>query len=283
MSRHIPFHKTYVPESFLQNLPNLLNGKRLEGSGENNLACEDILSSFLNGARTLLTSSCTSALEAAVKLADIGSGDEVILPSYTFVASASAITRAGATPVFVDIDPETLCIDLSLIEQHITARTKAILAVHYAGFSCDMDSLKSLANRHNLRIIEDAAQSLMIGYKDTPLGTIGDFGCFSFHDSKVFSAGEGGALCINAPDKIDQAIIWRDKGTNRQDFLNKLVTKYEWVAQGTNACMSELNALFLKSQLDEAGQIIIARGKLFATYQDALTPLEDHGIKLCVC
>tara|TARA_B110000027_G_C16122545_1_gene304193 strand:- start:10411 stop:11547 length:1137 start_codon:yes stop_codon:yes gene_type:complete len=273
MANQIPFHKPYIPVELLDSFKDTLRLGHLEGNGPNTKQCELEMGALLKHDRVLLTNSCTSALEIAVAISGVGHGDEVILPSFTFVATASAVCRTGAKPVFVDIDRDTLCIDLQCAEKAITKRTKVIMPVHYAGISCDMDQLMQLASEHNIKVIEDAAQGFLCTYKTHQLGTIGDFGCFSFHNTKVFSAGEGGAIVVKNEEDWEKAIIWRDKGTNRQQFFQGKIDKYGWVGSGTNSLMSELNATLLMSQIENRGIILKRREQLFYRYLDAFKNL----------
>lgn len=273
MVNKIPFHKPYVSPDLEKALAEVIRSGVAEGNGPNSRLCEEEIGRVLGSKRILLTTSCTSALEMAVLLSGIGPGDEVIVPSFTFVATASAVCRSGAIPVFVDIDPETLCIDLTQVEAAITDRTKAILPVHYAGISCDMSELKVLANGYGLKIIEDAAQAFLGKYEDSYLGAIGDFGCFSFHNTKVFSSGEGGALVVNNAADWEKATVWRDVGTNRQDFLDGNVDKYSWIGDGTNISMPELSAAMLLTQIRSRDDILSKRKYLFERYLDCLSGL----------
>ena len=273
MVNQIPFHKPFIPEELMDSFKRALILGHLEGNGPNTKKCEIEISKLIKHDRILLTNSCTSALEIAVTLSGVGYGDEVIIPSFTFVSTASAVCRVGAKPVFVDIKRDTLCLDLLCVEKAITKRTKAIIPVHYAGISCDMDQLMQLASTHNIKVIEDAAQAFLCTYKKKPLGTIGDFGCFSFHNTKVFSAGEGGAIVVKNEEDWKKAVIWRDKGTNRQKFYEGKVDKYGWVGSGTNSLMSELNATFLISQIKNRDMILKKRERLFNRYLDVFTKL----------
>jgi len=223
--------------------------------------------------KVILTHSCTGALEMAAMLAEIKPGDEVLMPSFTFVTTASAFVRAGAKPVFVDIRPDTLNLDERLLEPAITVRTKAIVPVHYAGVACAMDSIMSLAAAHNLLVVEDAAQAVGATDKGRHLGTIGHLGCYSFHDTKNISSGEGGALVINDDRFTARAEIIRDKGTNRQSFLRGQVDKYTWVDLGSSFLASELTAAMLLAQLEESFLITAMRQRQYSYYLDQLQPL----------
>lgn len=227
--------------------------------------------------RVLLTTSCTHATELAAILADIKPGDEVIMPSYTFVSTADAFVLRGAKAVFVDIRPDTMNIDETLIEDAVTERTKAIVPVHYAGVSCEMDTICDIAKRHNLYVIEDAAQGVMATYKGRPLGTIGDYGCYSFHETKNLSMGEGGALLIKDKANILRAEIVREKGTNRSQFFRGEIDKYTWMDAGSSYLPSELNAAYLWAQLEDAQKIYDDRMRSWNLYYEQLKPLADEG------
>lgn len=227
--------------------------------------------------KALLTTSCTHATEMAAILADIEPGDEVIMPSYTFVSTADAFVLRGAKVKFVDIRPDTMNIDEKLIENAITKKTKAIVPVHYAGVSCEMDTIMDIARRHNLLVIEDAAQGVMSTYKGKALGTIGDFGCYSFHETKNYSMGEGGLLLIKNPDYIERAEIIREKGTNRSKFFRGQIDKYTWVEVGSSYLPSELNAAYLWAQLENADEIYRNRMDNWNLYYKLLTPLAENG------
>ena len=227
--------------------------------------------------KALLTTSCTHATEMAAILADIQPGDEVIMPSYTFVSTADAFVLRGARVKFVDIRPDTMNIDETLIEAAITKKTRAIVPVHYAGVSCEMDTIMDIARRHNLLVIEDAAQGVMSTYKGKALGTIGDFGCYSFHETKNYSMGEGGLLLIKNPDYIDRAEIVREKGTNRSKFFRGQIDKYTWVDAGSSYLPSELNAAYLWAQLEKAQEIYDDRMNSWNQYYEMLKPLAEAG------
>lgn len=227
--------------------------------------------------KALLTTSCTHATEMAALLCEIKPGDEVIMPSYTFVSTADAFVLRGATAVFVDINPDTMNIDETLIEDAITENTKAIVPVHYAGVSCNMDVIMDIAARHKLKVVEDAAQGVMSYYKGKPLGTFGDFGCFSFHETKNYSMGEGGCLLIRDKDMIEKAEIIREKGTNRSKFFRGEIDKYTWVEAGSSYLPSELNAAYLYAQLESAQEIFDDRMSSWNLYYELLTPLANEG------
>lgn len=239
--------------------------------------CARLLEERLGLCRVVLTPSCTAALEAAARLLELGPGDEVILPSFTFTSTANAVLLAGATPVFVDIRPDTLNLDERRIEEAITPQTRAIIPVHYAGVACEMDAIRAIAVRHGLAVVEDAAQAVCAFYKGRPLGGLGDLGAFSFHYTKNFMCGEGGALCINTPDLELPAFVYRDKGTNRRQFVLGQVDKYSWVGLGSSVTMGALPAAFLLAQLEAMEVITERRRVLYDAYRSALAPLERAG------
>ena len=247
------------------------------GDGEYTKKCNSWLEAQTGSSKVLLTTSCTHATEMAALLCDIQSGDEVIMPSYTFVSTADAFVLRGAKVVFVDIRPDTMNIDETKIEAAITKKTKAIVPVHYAGVSCDMDTIMDIARRHNLWVIEDAAQGVMSTYKGKPLGTIGDFGCYSFHETKNYSMGEGGALLIKSPDMVEPAEIIREKGTNRAKFFRGQIDKYTWVEAGSSYLPSELNAAYLYAQLEKADEINNMRRACWDKYYECLKDLQEAG------
>ncbi len=252
--------------------------RKICGDGVFTKRCGKWLEEHTGTAKALLTTSCTHATEMAALLAEIVPGDEVIMPSYTFVSTADAFVLRGAVPVFVDIRPDTMNLDEMLIEAAVTERTKAIVPVHYAGVSCEMDTICEIARKHRLLVIEDAAQGMMASYKGKPLGTIGDFGCYSFHETKNYSMGEGGALLIRDPKQIEQAEIIREKGTNRSKFFRGQIDKYTWVDAGSSYLPSELNAAYLWAQLELADKINEWRIRRFHQYMELLAPLEEKGL-----
>lgn len=255
-----------------------IDNKKICGDGEFTKKCSKWLEEKTGTEKVLLTTSCTHALEMAAMLCDIKEGDEVIMPSYTFVSTANAFVLRGAKIVFVDIRPDTMNIDETLIEDAITERTKVIVPVHYAGVACEMDTIMDIARRHNLMVVEDAAQGLMSTYKGRALGTIGDFGCISFHETKNYSMGEGGALYINDSQYIERAEIIREKGTNRSKFFRGQVDKYSWVDAGSSYLPSDINAAYLWAQLEIADEINEHRLKAWNTYYDGLRLLEEEGL-----
>jgi dTDP-4-amino-4,6-dideoxygalactose transaminase len=260
----------YIKEAIEQN-------QKLCGDGPFTQKCHRWIESNFDTPKALLTTSCTHALEMAAILADIQPGDEVIAPSYTFVSTVNAFVLRGAKIVFVDIRPDTMNIDEKLIEPAITEKTKAIVPVHYAGVSCEMDKIMEIANKYNLYVIEDAAQGVMARYKGKPLGTIGDIGCYSFHETKNYSMGEGGAILIQDQSKIERAEIIREKGTDRSKFFRGQVDKYTWVDIGSSYLPSEINAAYLFAQLEEAKTINNYRLKIWNQYYDGLQDLQQEG------
>ncbi len=269
-----PFNKPYMTGKELWNIAQAHAKGHLAGDGMFTRQCHAWLEERTGACRALLTHSCTAALEMAAILANIGAGDEVIMPSYTFVSTANAFVLRGATPVFVDIRPDTLNIDERLIEEAITDRTRAIVPVHYAGVGCDMDAIMSIADRHGLLVIEDAAQGIMASYKNRPLGSIGQLGALSFHETKNIISGEGGALLINDRAYVERAEIIREKGTNRSRFFRGEVDKYTWVDIGSSFLPSELTAAFLMAQMDEADTITNRRLQLWEYYHEQFSELE---------
>ena len=247
------------------------------GDGEFTKRCNAWFEQHTGTRKCLLTTSCTHATELAALLADIKPGDEVIMPAYTFVSTADAFVLRGAVPVFVDIRPDTMNIDENLIEAAITEKTKAIVPVHYAGVSCEMDKILEIAKKYNLMVIEDAAQGVMSSYKGKALGTIGDFGCYSFHETKNYSMGEGGALLIRDEKYVEEAEIIREKGTNRSKYFRGQIDKYTWVNYGSSYLPSELNAAYLAAQLDVAEEVNEDRLKSWNLYYELLTPLKEAG------
>lgn len=261
----------------ITNIQKAIDSQKICGDGRFTKSCNIWMEEKFNANKVLLTTSCTHALEMAAILADIKPGDEVIMPSYTFVSTADAFVQRGATIVFVDIRPDTMNIDENLIEDAITDKTKAIVVVHYAGVSCEMDTITDIAKRHNLFVVEDAAQGVMSTYKGKALGTIGDFGCYSFHEIKNYSMGEGGAILIKDDKYIEKAEITREKGTNRSQFFRGQIDKYTWVDYGSSYLPSELNAAYLYAQLKNADKINENRLNSWNLYYDLLKPLADEG------
>lgn len=254
-----------------------INNYHISGDGEFTKKCSNWIEANTGISKALLTTSCTHAIEMAALLSDIKPGDEVIMPSYTFVSTADAFVLRGAKVVFVDIRPDTMNIDENLIEEAITDKTKAIVPVHYAGVSCEMDTIMDIARRHNLLVIEDAAQGVKSSYKGRALGSIGDFGCFSFHETKNYSMGEGGAILIKNEDMIEPAEIIREKGTNRSKFFRGQIDKYTWVDAGSSYLPSELNAAYLYAELEEADKIFDDRMNSWNRYDALLADLRETG------
>ena len=250
-----------------------IESNKICGDGEFTKKCSQWMENAFSAKKVLLTTSGTSALEMAAILCDIKPGDEVILPSYTFCSTADAFVQRGAKLVFVDVRPDTMNIDENLIEKAITEKTRVIVPVHYAGVACEMDTIMDIAKRHNLKVVEDAAQEVMSKYKGRYCGTIGDFGCYSFHETKNYSMGEGGALVINDEKYIEQAEIIREKGTNRSKFWRGQVDKYTWVDYGSSYLPSELNAAYLYPQLEKAEEINQFRLQVWNKYYKGLSEL----------
>lgn len=261
----------------LEYVQQAIDSHKICGDGQFTKKCNVWMEERFNCQKVLLTTSGTTALDMAALLCDLQPGDEVILPSYTFSSTATAFVLAGAKLVFVDIRPDTMNIDENKIEAAITSRTKVIVAMHYAGVACEMDTIMYIAKRHNLKVVEDAAQAVMSTYKGKALGTIGDFGCYSFHETKNYSMGEGGALLINKPEYNERAEILREKGTNRAKFFRGQVDKYTWVDFGDSYLPSELNAAYLWAQLEQADEINNNRLTTWKTYYEALKYLEETG------
>ncbi|MDB3923287.1 dTDP-4-amino-4,6-dideoxygalactose transaminase [Luminiphilus sp.] len=273
----IPFNKPFMTGKELGYIAEAHQNNVLAGDGPLTQRCHAWLEQTTGCSKALLTHSCTAALEMAAILADIQPGDEVIMPSYTFVSTANAFVLRGGVPVFVDIRQDTLNIDEMLIEAAITTRTKAIVPVHYAGVACEMDTIMAIAERHHLLVIEDAAQGVQAKYRGQPLGSIGHLGCYSFHETKNIISGEGGALLINDPTLADRAEIIREKGTNRSKFFRGQVDKYTWVDQGSSYLPGELVAAFLWAQMEQADSITARRLSVWERYHAAFEPLEQGG------
>lgn len=273
----IPFNKPSLVGDELKYLQEAIERGQLSGDGYFTKACNAQLAHMTGAKAALLTHSCTAALEMAAILCDLQAGDEVIMPSFTFVSTANAVVLRGAVPVFVDIDPKTLNIDPGQVEKAVTDKTKAIFAVHYAGFPADMDALAHIARKHDLLLVEDAAQALGSTYKDRPAGSLGDMAAFSFHETKNIISGEGGALTIMRPDLVERAEIIREKGTNRSLFIRGQVDKYTWVDIGSSFLPGELVAAFLYGQLEKTDAIKAQRLALFNRYHAAFSDLTETG------
>lgn len=274
----IPFYKPCVTGKESVAIQQALTNGKLSGNGSFGNKCTNWLEERLGSEKAILTPSCTDALEMTALLMDIENGDEVILPSYTFVSTANAYALRGAKIRFIDVDPRTMNMDASLIEAAITDRTKTIVVVHYAGVSCNMEKIMKIAERHGLFVVEDAAQALMSTYNDDFLGTIGHFGTFSFHDTKNYTCGEGGALLINESRFIERAEILQEKGTDRSKFVRGQVDKYTWQDVGSSYLLSEINAAYLSVQLEQADVILQDRMTSWELYRQGLQDLADAGL-----
>lgn len=274
----IPFNKPYMTGREPDYIAQAHAAGHLSGDGPFTRRCHAWLEQRTGAKKALLTHSCTGALEMAAMLLDLAPGDEVIMPSFTFVSTANAFALRGAIPVFVDIRPDTLNIDETLIEGAITARTKAICVVHYAGVGCEMDAIMAIASRHKLYVVEDAAQGILATYKGRPLGSIGHLAALSFHETKNVISGEGGALLINDERFIERAEIIREKGTNRSKFFRGQVDKYTWVDLGSSYLPSEILAAFLFAQLEHADEITARRLAIWQRYYEWSAPFESRGL-----
>lgn len=273
----INFNEPPYMEKGIDYIRKAVENKKICGDGEYTKKCNAWLEEHTGTKKALLTTSCTHATELAAILSEIKPGDEVIMPAYTFVSTADAFVLRGAKAVFVDIRPDTMNIDEKLIEHAITDKTRAIVPVHYAGVSCEMDTILAIAKKYNLLVIEDAAQGVMSSYKGKALGTMGDYGCYSFHETKNYSMGEGGALLIRDEKNVENAEIVREKGTNRSKFFRGQIDKYTWVEAGSSYLPSELNAAYLYAQLEEAEKINEKRLSIWNRYWDGLEKLSDEG------
>ncbi len=278
MTFRIPFNRPFIAGKELYYIAQAVIGGRLSGDGPYTKKCQSWLENRLGCHRSFLTHSCTAALEMAAILCDIAPGDEVIMPSFTFVSTANAFVLRGGVPVFVDIRKDTLNLDAALIERAVTKKTKAIVTVHYAGVACEMQLIMALADRHNLWVIEDAAQALLSKEDERYLGSIGHLGCVSFHETKNIISGEGGALLVNDTQLVERAEIIREKGTNRNQFFRGEVDKYTWVDIGSSYLPGELVSAFLYAQLEASEKIIAARRHLYNRYLKKLKPLADKAL-----
>jgi dTDP-4-amino-4,6-dideoxygalactose transaminase len=274
----IPFNRPFIVGKELFYIAQAVTYGNIAGDGHFTQQCARLLEERFGIRKVLLTPSCTAALEMAAMLCDLGPGDEVILPSFTFVSTANAIVRLGARPVFVDIRADTLNMDEDALERAVTSRARAIFPVHYAGVGCEMDAILATAARHGLRVLEDAAQGVNAFYRGKALGSIGALGAYSFHETKNYICGEGGALCINDPALIERAEIIRDKGTNRKQFFRGAVDKYTWVDVGSSYVPSEICSAFLYAQLELLDAITERRRHIYEAYERALRPLEEEGL-----
>ena len=273
----ITFNVPPCADKAMEYIEECVRNQKICGDGAYTKKCNRWIEERTGTTKCLLTTSCTHATELAALLADIRPGDEVIMPAYTFVSTADAFVLRGAVPVFVDIRPDTMNIDEKLIEAAITDKTKAIVPVHYAGVACEMDTIMDIAARHGLLVIEDAAQGILATYKGKALGAIGDFGCYSFHETKNYSMGEGGALLIRDGKYVEDAEIIREKGTNRSKFYRGQIDKYTWVNYGSSYLPSDMNAAYLYAQLEQADEINQARLACWNRYYERLTPLKEAG------
>ena len=279
MSRNgIPFNKPYMTGRELDYIAEAHANGHLSGDGPFTKRCNAWLETTTGARRALLTHSCTAALEMSALLLDLEPGDEVIMPSFTFVSTANAFVLRGAVPVFVDIRADTLNIDENLIEAAITPKTRAICVVHYAGVGCEMDAILAIAAQHRIAVVEDAAQGILSTYRGKPLGAIGALGALSFHETKNIIAGEGGALLVNDERFVERAEIIREKGTNRAQFFRGQVDKYTWVDVGSSYLPSEILAAFLAAQIEDAGRITAERLAIWERYHAALAPYEARGL-----
>jgi len=273
----VPFNKPYMTGKELGYITEAHNNKQLSGDGPFTKRCHEIIQDLKQTKKALLTHSCTAALEMAAILTEVEPGDEVIMPSYTFVSTANAFVLRGGIPVFVDIREDTLNLDENKIEEAITSKTKAIVPVHYAGVGCEMDKILEISRKYNLFVIEDAAQAVRSFYKDKPLGGIGDLGTLSFHETKNITSGEGGALLVNSEKFLERSEIIREKGTNRSKFFRGLVDKYSWVDIGSSYLPGEIIAAFLLAQLEEVNSITDRRLYIWSLYHERLESLEQDG------
>ena len=275
---HIKFNKPYISKNSYKYIKEAITSNKHSGEGPFSDKCESFIENLIGCKKAIITPSCTAALEISALLLDIGKDDEVIMPSYTFVSTANAFLLRGAKPVFIDVNEESLNIDENLIEKSINKKTKAIVVVHYGGISCDMDKILKIAKKNNLPVIEDAAQGFLSKYKNKYLGSIGDIGCFSFHETKNISCGEGGAILINNKKFVEKAKIIQNKGTNMNDFKLGLVNKYEWIALGSSYLVSEITSAFLFAQLENSEKITLQRLKLWNKYREKFSILEKEGL-----
>jgi dTDP-4-amino-4,6-dideoxygalactose transaminase len=277
LAKRIPLNRPYRTGRELGYVAEAIDHGDLSAGGAFGRRCAGWLEDHLGAARVLLTPSCTAALELAAALLGLRAGDEVVMPSFTSVSTAVAVSRSGATPVFADIEPGTLNLDPAAAAEAVTPRTRAIVPVHYAGVACDMEALGDLARERGLALVEDAAHGAGATWRGAPLGAIGDLGCLSFHGTKNLSCGQGGALILRDPTLVDRAEVIQDKGTNRSQFLNGRVDHYTWVDEGASHLMSELNAAFLWAQLESLTEITAARLAIWRSYHEQLADLEQGG------
>lgn len=278
MKPRIPFNKPYIAGTEIDYVATALASTGVAADGHFTRSCSRLLEERFAVKRVLMTPSCTAALEMAAQLCELKPGDEVILPSFTFVSAANAVVRLGARPVFVDVRVDTLNLNEAMVEDAVTPCTRAIIPVHYAGVGCEMERIGAIAKRHDLLVIEDAAQGVNAFYRGKALGTMSDLGAYSFHHTKNYISGEGGALCINSAALTDRAEIIREKGTNRAQFFRGQVDKYTWVDVGSSYVPSEIVCAFLYAQLERMDDIAGRRRNAFKFYQHHLKPLEDEGL-----
>ena len=274
----ISFNKPIYLKGTMDYLKEAVESGHISGDGKFTRLCTEMLKGIIGCDKLLITTSGSSSLDMAAVLCGLKEGDEVIMPSFTFSSTANAVVMRGAKPVFIDIRPDTMNMDENLIEPAITEKTRAVFAVHYAGVSCDMDAITEITKRYNLKLVEDAAQCIMSSYKGRPLGTFGDFGCFSFHETKNITMGEGGALTIKDKENFEAAEILREKGTNRSKFFRGEIDKYSWVDFGSSYLPSDLNAAYLYPQLREIDSIYQDRMNSYNEYYERLKPLADEGL-----
>jgi len=274
---HVPFNRPPLGGNEARYVEEAIANAHLSSGGPFGRRCEEWLQRRL-GPTALLTHSCTAALEMSALLLELDPGDEVVMPSFTFVSTANAFVLRGAVPVFVDIRADTLTLDEDAVEDAITPRTRAVVAVHYAGVTCDMDRIAAVASAHDVAVVEDAAQALMSTYKGRHAGSLGDLAALSFHETKNVTSGEGGALLVNDPRLVERAEVLRTKGTDRARFLRGEVDKYTWVDLGSSYGLSELNAAFLLAQLEVADELTADRLRTWGLYHEALAPLEEQGL-----
>lgn len=276
--RKIGFNVPYISGKEIEYMSQAIEGKKISGEDGFNFKCNQWFENKFKAVKSVITTSCTHSLELSALLLDIKSGDEVIMPSYTYVSTANAFALRGAMCIFVDINPRTMNIDENRLEAAITDKTKAIVVVHYAGIACNMDKILDISKKYNLSIVEDAAQGFLATYKESYLGTIGDIGCFSFHDTKNITMGQGGAIIINNKKYEERLMILRDKGTNKKDFMQGLVDKYTWVDVGSSYVPSEISAAFLYAQLEKVDIVNQKRRLLWDEYYNLLIMLENTGL-----
>jgi dTDP-4-amino-4,6-dideoxygalactose transaminase len=275
---HIPFNHPYTTGRELAAISDAISRGHISADGEYGRLCRLRLQEMLEAQQALVVHSCTAALELSALLLDVGPGDEVIMPSYTFVTTATAFALRGATPVFVDVRPDTMNLDESLVEAAITDRTRAIVPVHYAGVACDMQALGAIGDAYSVPLVEDAAQGICASYRGRSLGTIGSFGSISFHETKNVTCGNGGALIVNDERYFERAEVLRDKGTNRSSFIRGDVDKYTWLDVGSSYAISDLAAAFLLPQLQDSGSITLERRALWDRYHESFAAAEEDGL-----